>query len=201
MNVATVAPLPRSWTLSVLLSQEAETARRPSGAARRPSGLTATPLTEPEWPFSVRSTRPVSRSHTFSASYDVALSFAGEDRDHARRIAELLRVRGFSVFFDENEQATLWGRNLYTHLSDVYQNKARYCLMFISVHYASKLWTKRERDAAQARAFRESREYILPLRLDDTALPGIEETVGYIDLRNTPAEEVVGLLTEKLRVT
>jgi hypothetical protein len=73
--------------------------------------------------------------------------------------------------------------------------------MFISVHYASKLWTKRERDAAQARAFRESREYILPLRLDDTALPGIEETVGYIDLRNTPAEEVVGLLTEKLRVT
>lgn len=131
--------------------------------------------------------------------YDVALSFAGEDRDHARKLAELLRDNGFSVFYDEYEQATLWGRNLYSHLSDVYQNKARYCIMFISSNYARKLWTKRERESAQARAFRESREYILPLRLDDTELPGIEETVGYVDLRTTSHEEVLRLLTEKLR--
>jgi hypothetical protein len=133
--------------------------------------------------------------------YDVALSFAGEDRDHARKIAELLREQGFSVFYDEYEQATLWGRNLYSHLSDIYQNRARYCLMFISANYARKLWTKRERESAQARAFRESREYILPLRLDDTALPGIEDTVGYIDLNSTPHEDVVRLITEKLRAT
>lgn len=131
--------------------------------------------------------------------YDVALSFAGEDREHARKLAELLTSSGFSVFYDEYEKATLWGRNLYSHLSDVYQNKARYCLILISSNYARKLWTRREREAAQARAFRESREYILPLRLDDTALPGIEETVGYIDLRNTPHEEVSRLLSEKLR--
>ena len=131
--------------------------------------------------------------------YDVALSFAGEDRIHARKIAELLRSQGFSVFYDEYEQATLWGRNLYSHLSDVYQNKARYCLMFISANYARKLWTKRERESAQARAFRESREYILPLRLDNTSLPGIEDTVGYIDLNTTSHEEVVRLLSEKLK--
>ncbi len=131
--------------------------------------------------------------------YDVALSFAGEDREHARKIAELLREQGFSVFFDEYEQATLWGRNLYSHLSDVYQNRARYCLMFISSNYARKLWTKRERESAQARAFRESREYILPLRLDDTSLPGIEDPVGYIDLTKTSHNEVVRLLAEKLR--
>jgi hypothetical protein len=131
--------------------------------------------------------------------YDVALSFAGEDRDHARKIAELLRTQGFSVFYDEYEQATLWGRNLYSHLSDVYQNRARFCLMFISANYARKLWTKRERESAQARAFRENREYILPLRLDNTSLPGIEDTVGYIDLNTTSHEDVVRLLTEKLR--
>jgi hypothetical protein len=131
--------------------------------------------------------------------YDVALSFAGEDRGHARQIADRLRAAGFSVFYDEYEQATLWGRNLYTHLSDVYQNRARFCLMFISASYARKLWTKREREAAQARAFRESREYILPLRLDDTALPGVEDTVGYIDLRNVTCDEVVRLLAAKLR--
>jgi hypothetical protein len=131
--------------------------------------------------------------------YDVALSFAGEDRSHARRIAELVRATGLTVFYDEYEQAALWGRNLYSHLSDVYQNKAKYCLMFISSNYARKLWTKRERESAQARAFRENREYILPLRLDDTALPGLEDTIGYVDLRNTPPEEIVELLIEKLR--
>ena len=131
--------------------------------------------------------------------YDVALSFAGEDREHAKKIADLLRDQKFSVFYDEYEQATLWGRNLYTHLSDVYQNRARFCLMFISANYAQKLWTKRERESAQARAFKESREYILPLRLDSTSIPGIEDTVGYIDLAHSTHEHVVELLVEKLR--
>src|SRR4051794_4035230 len=42
-----------------MLSQEADT-------TRRPFGLTATPETISEWPASVRSSRPLSRSHTFS---------------------------------------------------------------------------------------------------------------------------------------
>jgi hypothetical protein len=132
-------------------------------------------------------------------TYDVALSFAGEDREEARKIANLIRGNSLSVFYDEYEQASLWGKNLYTHLSEIYQNKARYCLMFVSANYAKKLWTRREREAAQARAFRENREYILPIRLDDTALPGVEETVGYIDLRTTSHEEVVRLLVSKLQ--
>ena len=31
--------------------------------------------------------------------YDVALSFAGEDRQHAERLAELLTADGYSVFW------------------------------------------------------------------------------------------------------
>ena len=132
-------------------------------------------------------------------NYDVALSFAGEDRQYARELAQLLTDADFAVFYDEYEQSTLWGRNLYTHLSDIYQNKARYCVMFISQHYAKKLWTKRERESAQARAFRESEEYILPLRLDDTVLPGLEDTVGYIDLRHNSVHDVFELLSKKLQ--
>jgi len=132
-------------------------------------------------------------------TYDVALSFAGEDRDEARKIANLLRENNLSVFYDEYERASLWGKNLYTHLSEVYQNKARYCLIFVSKNYAGKLWTRREREAAQARAFRENREYILPIKLDDTNVPGIEEIIGYIDLRTTSHDQVVKLLISKLK--
>lgn len=148
----------------------------------------------------VRLVKPNGRSEGVEREqYDVALSFAGEDREHARKIAGLIRSNNFSVFYDEYEQATLWGKNLYTHLSDLYTNKARFCLMFISSFYAQKLWTKREREAAQARAFAENVEYILPLRLDDTVVPGIEATTGYMDLRTTSHEEVVKLLVSKLR--
>ena len=53
--------------------------------------------------------------------FDVALSFAGEDRAYAGEIAERLRSHGVQVFYDQYEQATLWGKDLYEHLDYVYQ--------------------------------------------------------------------------------
>ena len=133
--------------------------------------------------------------------YNVALSFAGEDRHHAERLAELLRADGYSVFYDEYELANLWGKDLYVYLSSVYKDQADYCVMFLSEHYAQKMWTNHERENAQTRAFEENREYILPVRLDDTNIPGIMPTVGYLDLRSMTIEEVHEILTEKLSDT
>ena len=133
--------------------------------------------------------------------YDVALSFAGEDRQHAKALADLLKAGGYWFFFDENELAQLWGKNLYDYLSSVYKDRARYCVMFLSKHYERKLWTNHERQLAQARAFQENREYILPVRLDDTEIPGIPPTVGYLDLRAMTIEEVYEVLVKKLADT
>ena len=130
--------------------------------------------------------------------YDVALSFAGEDRHHAERLAELLRAEEYSVFYDEYELAKLWGKDLYVYLSSVYKDQAEYCVMFLSKHYARKMWTNRERQSAQARAFEENQEYILPVRLDDTEIPGILPTVGYLDLRSMTIEQVHQVLVAKL---
>ena len=130
--------------------------------------------------------------------YDVALSFAGEDRHHAERLAELLRAEEYSVFYDEYELAKLWGKDLYVYLSSVYKDQAEYCIMFLSKHYARKMWTNRERQSAQARAFEENQEYILPVRLDDTEIPGILPTVGYLDLRSMTIEQVHQVLVAKL---
>src|SRR5262249_21045761 len=102
--------------------------------------------------------------------YDVAVSFAGEDRATAERFAELLEAEGLSVFYDFWNKADLWGRNLYPHLAEVYSKKAKYCVMFISAAYAKKAWTRHEMQAAQERAFRENEAYILPVRIDDTTI-------------------------------
>jgi hypothetical protein len=133
-----------------------------------------------------------------SPEYDVALSFAGEDRPYVEQVAEQLTARGIKVFYDNYEKADLWGKDLYTHLSDVYQNKALYTLMFISEHYKGKVWPRHERAAAQARALEEGREYILPARFDDTDIPGLLPTTKFVDLRSVKPVEVALLVCEKL---
>lgn len=130
--------------------------------------------------------------------YDIALSFAGEDRERAEALAILLAEDGIRVFYDRYETAQLWGRDLYQHLQAVYRDQAKYCVIFVSEAYARKLWTRHELKQAQARAFRENEEYILPLRLDDTEIPGINATIGYVDLRTTAVDEIHHLIVRKL---
>ena len=133
--------------------------------------------------------------------YDVAVSFAGEDRDIAEKLASTLRERGLKVFYDVYERAKMWGENLYEHLTDVYANKARYCIMLVSQYYAEKVWTNLERQSAQARALRETEAYILPVRLDDTLIPGLLETIRYEDLRTSSVEQIADLVEQKLGKT
>jgi hypothetical protein len=131
--------------------------------------------------------------------YDVALSFAGEDREYVDKVAEILNEIGLKVFYDKYEQVGLWGKNLYAHLDTIYQNSSKYCVMFISKYYKEKLWTNHERESAQARAFAQSEEYILPARFDDTVIPGIRNTIGYLDLRIFTPEEFAKLIAEKVK--
>jgi hypothetical protein len=121
--------------------------------------------------------------------YDIALSFAGENREYVEEVANILKVYGVKVFYDKFEEHILWGKNLIDYLQDIYRNKANYTVMFISEHYAKKVWTNHERKSMQERAFRESEEYILPARFDETEVPGLYSTVSYIDLNyKTPYE-------------
>lgn len=130
--------------------------------------------------------------------YDVALSFAGEDRDYVEKVAAYLKDKGINVFYDDYEKVKLWGKDLYIHLDEVYRKKAKYCVMFLSKAYASKVWTNHERSSAQARAFGEKEEYILPVRFDNTEIPGIRPTVGYLDLKGISPEELGESIIKKI---
>lgn len=133
--------------------------------------------------------------------YDVALSFAGEDRDHAQHLADLLRRAGIRIFYDTFEQATLWGKDLFTTLHRVYSVESRYCIVFISKSYVQKLWTVHERRSAQERVLQErDNEYLLPVRVDETALPGLPATVAYLNA-SSGMDQVAQLFLDKLAVS
>ena len=130
--------------------------------------------------------------------YDVGLSFAGEQRDYVEEVADELALRGIRPFYDDYEKSSLWGKDLYAHLSEVYQHKCRFCVIFVSKEYALKVWPNRERQSAQARALEDKGEYILPARFDDTPVPGLLDTIGYVDLNQTSPSSLSDLIAEKL---
>jgi hypothetical protein len=133
-----------------------------------------------------------------SPEFDIALSFAGENRRYVDQVAHILCDHGIKVFYDQFEEANFWGKDLYTHLIDVYQHRAKFTVMFISAAYGKNLWANHERRAAQARDFQEAQEYILPARFDDTEIPGVLPTTAYVSLENKSPAQLVSLITKKL---
>jgi AbiJ N-terminal domain 3/TIR domain len=151
------------------------------------------------------SSRPIFRAKSIdtvenkpSHTFEIVLSFAGEDRGYVEQVAAFLKAKRVEVFYDRYEEATLWGKDLAEHLDAVYRKDARYCVMFLSTHYAAKIWTNHERKSALARAVEERQEYILPARFDSTEVPGIRPTLGYVDLACKTPEQLGALILEKL---
>lgn len=129
--------------------------------------------------------------------YDIALSFAGEDRHYVEHVANKLREANVNVFYDKFEETNLWGKNLADHLGAVYSN-SRYVVIFVSKYYADKVWPNHERQHAQARALRNQEDTILPARFDDTEVPGLPSTISYINLRKITPDELAEKIIRKV---
>lgn len=133
-------------------------------------------------------------------SFDVAITVAGPDREHARALAKRLEAAGVAVFYDEFFPGDLWGRNLSDTFDEIFRKKSRFCVMFISRAYAAREWTNHERQSALARALKErGKAYVLPVRVDDTELPGLPSTIGYLSLRELGIDAIARLLINKVR--
>jgi len=130
--------------------------------------------------------------------YEVALSFAGEDRAYVHTVAQILSSNDVSVFYDNFEKVELWGKDLVEFFDKIFRLESRYCIMFVSAAYKDKIWTIHERRSALAREIQERAEYILPARFDDTELPGFRPTIGYIDLKGVSPEEFATLVLQKI---
>jgi len=135
------------------------------------------------------------KSHGFR--YDFVISYAGEDKAYAKRLYDVLVENGAEVFFAP--QADLWGKNLYEHLAEIYSKKGRFCILLISQHYVQKPWTRHEWRNAQERALQDAdTDYILPIQIDDTELPGLPSTIAYLDVRKNTVDDIAHLALQKL---
>jgi hypothetical protein len=133
--------------------------------------------------------------------YEVAISFAGEDRTFAEAVANGLRDAGVEVFYDDFYAANLWGKDLSVELRKVYHDYSQFCIMILSQHYVDKVWTSFERQQAIERLVREKgKEYVLPVRLDGFVgnVPGLSESISYLSVSRNQSLLVVSRFLDKI---
>ena len=133
-----------------------------------------------------------------SYDYDVAVTFAGEDREFVEEVVRDIASAGYKVFYDQDEQVTLWGEELTEFFPKIYEERSRYAVMFVSRHYAAKAWTRLERRSVLVRALNQPTPYLLPVRLDSTRLTGVRETISYLDGIRIGAKGVAMAIRQKL---
>lgn len=131
-------------------------------------------------------------------SFQVALSFAGEQRDYVQRVATALASLQIKCFYDQEQKVALWGKNQGEELQRIYMDDASAVVMFISEAYARKSWPIHERRSALSRAVRERREYVLPVRFNDSVLPGFDPDVSYLTADDFAPEALAAAIAEKL---
>lgn len=131
-------------------------------------------------------------------TFDVALSFAGADRDKARAIAEALREQKFTVFYDEWFKAHIWGSDLVVLLREIYL-KARFCVPLISRSYVSGSYPKHELSIMLEREVLQTAGSLLPVHLDNTEAPGLSKTIAFVDYSTEGPEGIAALIARRLR--
>ena len=132
--------------------------------------------------------------------YQVALSFAGEQRSYVEEVVRHLKSMRISLFYDNDERGYLWGKDYIETFHEVYANQSEYVVMFISKYYVEKAWTRHERRATLIRAFQERREYVLPVRFDDTPVPGLPDSVGFVQASDHSPKQISSMIAEKLSI-
>ncbi|HET7443519.1 MAG TPA: TIR domain-containing protein [Solirubrobacterales bacterium] len=130
--------------------------------------------------------------------YDVCLSFPGEHRDYVRSVYEALALRGIECFFDEPHQVELWGQDLAERFDRVFRKEAQFCVAFVSEEWVKRTWPAHERRSAVARMLQEP-GYLLPVRFDDTEVPGMSPTIGYLDGTILKPHELAELIVKKVK--
>jgi len=133
--------------------------------------------------------------------YQVALSFAGEDRSFAEAVATGLRSNETVVFYDNFYVERLWGEELPVKLGEIYSDESQYCIMILSRYYLEKMWPHVERqNAIQRQIELKGQAYILPVRLDGfaDAVPGLPTTIGHLSVTSSQPGVVVDTFLKKI---
>jgi hypothetical protein len=136
--------------------------------------------------------------------YDVAVSFASEQRPYVVEVVRECERRGLAVFYDADRALDFWGKNVIRELRDVYGGtQARYFVPFLSPEYLAKPYPMDEFTTALTQALQRQEDYILPVVFTGTQIPInlLNPAIGYLRAEDHTPPELAEKLATKISST
>jgi hypothetical protein len=117
--------------------------------------------------------------------FEIALSFAGENRELAKFIAESLETLDVTIFYDEMFEANFLGKAWSAQFKAIFGEKSKLVVCLLDKHHAEKIWPTFEREHFAPRVADES---VIPIFLDDTKFVGIPQDIVGIHFVFDPSD-------------
>ncbi|RZZ85027.1 TIR domain-containing protein [Pseudoxanthomonas winnipegensis] len=113
--------------------------------------------------------------------FDIAISFAGENRALAKHLAEQFIALDYQVFYDENFEANYLGTAWSKQFTRIFGEASRYVLCLLDEHHQAKIWPTFEREVFVPRI---QKGEVIPVYLDDTPIVGIPKDIVGIQFKD-----------------
>ena len=143
----------------------------------------------------------MSKSESIS-NWQLAVSFAGKDRDYVVSIVNEIKkaLPQENIFYDFDYSEELSGKELFEYLRDIYANKSKYVMCFFSKNYAQSYWAAVETSAIKDRLFLNFMDssFLIPIVMDGESnfLPA---TIGYWAKDTFSVEEIAKMTIHKIK--
>ena len=141
--------------------------------------------------------------------FRVAFSYAGEERQLVRSIAEAVerRLGPSNVFLDEWYEYYIGGDGGDLTLQKIYRERSALTILCVSKRYGEKPWTLAEHDAIRERVNKsrssdneDDRLGVLPIRVGAGEVEGISFNTIVPDVRAKTPEETAEMIVARLRL-
>ncbi|AUB82309.1 toll/interleukin-1 receptor domain-containing protein [Candidatus Thiodictyon syntrophicum] len=137
-----------------------------------------------------------------SKRFRVALSFPGEQRPFVARVAERLAtdLGRQAVLYDAWCEAEFARSDLDTYLQSLYHDHCELIAVLLCADYERKEWCGLEWRAVRDLIKLRRADSVMPLRLDDTAIPGLFSIDGSVWIGKRSSAEIAEVILERLRL-
>lgn len=119
--------------------------------------------------------------------HDVFLSHSSIDKPKVRLLSEALKAEGLRVFMDEQQLHA--GDTLYASLNEALDG-SEFVVFCVSHASVASGWVNREVGGALARQIKTGKKRILPVLLDDVAIPQLLSDLVWLDMTRASPDEV-----------
>jgi hypothetical protein len=141
------------------------------------------------------------KSMNDTPDYDLAFSFAGENRDYVEQTKIACEELGLKVFYDKDKNNEWWGKNFIREQRKVYGSKTRHFVPFISPEYFVKSIPSDEFESALMTAVERGDDYILPVIIGRPVIPAdrLHRHTHYLRAEKYTPKELAQEMYERIR--